>query len=201
MSGRPLSPSLSDNTGPQSAHAWLFATALQALLTCGLLLIARFGVGKMWAPYAHVIALLGIVTTWSLALRTIRARLIELFSFWSGASVKLLQRASQSGRLFLSASRAPACDAYVKAAARRLRIIAAGLTIPFFALPVLWTFLSAYLSLCPAQKGAEYWLPVAMGMLLASLIVAGYFHWSIVPLPVAVPARAAARLPYRRRIR
>jgi hypothetical protein len=198
MRERPLRPTNSDHTRRRSTQTWLCATALQALLTCGLLLAARCGAGKAWATHAHVIALLGIITTWSLALRTIRARLIELFSFWGEASAKLISLASRPSSVTPRFC-VPACDTYVRDAARRLRIIAAGLTIPFFTLPMFWTILSAVLSLCPSQKGAEYWLPVAVSMFMASLIVAGYFHWSIVPLPV--PVRAVGRSPYRRRIR
>lgn len=179
-----IAPTKSDSQNPKATYSWLRATAMQAVLTAALLLVAWRGEGKSWGAYAQVMALLGIVATWSLALRTIRARLIELFNFWGRASMNLR----------------PAYKAYVKSSVRRLRIIAAGITIPFFVMPLLYTILCTFLAVHSTTHGADYWLPPAMGMLLAALIVAGYFHWSIVPLPVAVPVRVAVRH-YRRRAR
>lgn len=175
----------------QSARSWLVATAAQAAVTCALIALQRHFENTPKELYARMIVTLGIVATWSLALRTIRARLIELLAFWQKTSRGLIPKAP------ISALRH---DAYIKASIRRLRIIAAGLTLPFFILPLFWAIASVFLSI-HSSLGAEYWIPPACFMLFNAGLVAAYFHWSIVPLPVPSKIRPSISVAHRLRRR
>jgi hypothetical protein len=182
----------------RGTRSWLIATGFQALLTCALLALSRWAEGKPYEMHARLIVCLGIVATWSLALRAIRERLLELIAFWQKASIGLLKKASDSGRHFVKMPLKRDQESYIKGSIRRLRIIAAGLTIPFFAMPMLWTFISAFLSFKRHGNSAENWASAACFMLFSALVVAGYFHWAIVPLPT--PLRASGkRNPFKRR--
>ena len=183
---------------------WLWATVLQALCTGSLLGLAKVAEGRPWEHHARAIVLLGIVATWSLALRAIRARLVELMMHWSRASRGLLQRASESGRHLIPVPLSKAQDLYIKGSIRRLRIIAAGLTIPFFVMPMVWSFCSVALSFRFKELGAtnieNQWIMAAMFTLFSALVVAGYFHWAILPLPAPVRVSGTTRrFPLRRR--
>jgi hypothetical protein len=184
---------------PRAARSWLIATSLQALLTTVLLIVQRFAEGRPYEMHARLIVCMGIVATWSLALRTIRARLVELIVFWRKASVGLLKRASESGRHLVPASINPAHERYIKGSIRRLRIIAAGLTIPFFVMPMMCLFVSVFFFFQKSGLSAENWISFACYMLFSACIVAGYFHWAIVPLPVPARAQSSAQLIWRRR--
>ncbi len=188
-----------DEARTRAARAWLIATGVQALSTCALLWGSHLAEGGPFEMHARLIVCLGIVATWSLALRTIRARVLELLDFWRKTSLGLLKKASESGRHFIRAPLNPAHEAYVKGSIRRLRIIAAGLTIPFFVMPLMWAFISAFLFFQKKGLSAEQWASIACFMLFSACVVAGYFHWSIVPLPAPVPARPNRASPWRRR--
>ncbi|MEI6234649.1 MAG: hypothetical protein WCT04_16460 [Planctomycetota bacterium] len=174
-------------------RSWCVATGLQAVFTCLLLGASHWANGRAYEVHARLIVCLGIVTTWSLALRTIRERLLELISHWQKTSAGMLKKASASGRHFVKMPVNPEQERYIKAAIRRLRIIAAGLTIPFFTLPMMWTFIAAFLSIKRHGSSAENWATAACFMLFSALVVAGYFHWSIVPLPQPVRVSAKRR--------
>ncbi len=188
-----------DQARARAARSWLIATGLQALFTCALLGASLWAKGKPYEPHARLIVCLGIVATWSLALRTIRERLLELIAFWRKASLGLLRKASESGRHLIKAPMNPAHEEYVKGSIRRLRIIATGLTIPFFTLPLMWMFISAFLSFHRDGSNAETWASAACFMLFNAVIVAGYFHWSIVPLPQPVRVSAMRSGMWKRR--
>ena len=171
-----------------SARAWLLATAAQAAVTCALMALQHLFENTPKELYARMIVTLGIVATWSLALRTIRARLIELLAFWQKTSRGIIQKSP------ISVLRH---DAYIKSSIRRLRIIAAGLTIPFFILPLFWAIASVFLSISSSHD-AEYWIPPACFMLFNAGLVAGYFHWAIVPLPVPAKIHPPISLAHKR---
>ena len=188
------------------SKAWLRATAFQALCTCLLLAIAKLAQGQPWQVHARFIVLLGIVATWSLALRTIRERLLELMRHCHQASRGLLRRASESGKHLIAVPLSSSQERYIKASIRRLRIIAAGLTIPFFVMPMVWSFLSVFVSFHFNSTGPEgarlgdRWAALALFTLLSACIVAGYFHWAILPLPAPVRVGGAPPRQNKRRI-
>ena len=173
----PLAPGLSQESG-----LWLWATALQAVFTCVLLALAKYSEGYVWEHLAKLIVILGIVATWSLALRTIRERLVELNLHWMAVPVNEVQ------------------ETYIKAAIWRLRIIAAGLTIPFFVMPAACSLISMIFSfeLKPQElKGG--WGSFAFFTMFSACIVAAYFHWVIVLAPAPVPVRVRMGGTQRRR--
>jgi hypothetical protein len=185
-----------------SSGLWMWATAGQALFTTLLLVVAKYGEGRPWEKHMNLILCLGIIATWSLALRTIRERLVELMRYWHAASKGLLRKASQSGLRLIPVPLAQRQETYIKQSIRRLRIIAAGITIPFFVLPLTWTFVSAFASYSVDLTALrEYWAGAAVFMLLCSTIVAGYFHWVILPRPTLMRVSGGQRpsFPARRR--
>lgn len=202
MEDSPRQPSFLLPTPPEKgAKSWLLATAGQALVTAALLGVQHYFENSPKEAYARMITALGIVATWSLALRTIRARLIELLNYWQKVSQGLLRKASESGRHWLGNGQAPKSiqrqEKYVKQSIRRLRIIAAGLTIPFFVMPAVYSIACLFLSL-HSRLGAEYWVPLGCFMLFMACIVAGYFHWAIMPAPVPVRVRSTSFYPRRK---
>jgi hypothetical protein len=184
-----------------NSRTWFWATALQALVTCGLLGIAWYAHGHAWEKHAMVIVMLGIVATWSLALRTIRERLTELMRHWQRYSMGLIQKASQSGRHMIAVPISKAQEEYIKGSIWRLRIIALGLTIPFFVMPMMWSVIAVVFSFKLGTYARDYWTAAAVFTMISALIVAGYFHWAIVPLPkvVRVNSNLARSFPQRRR--
>ena len=63
-------------------------------------------------------------------LRTIRERLSELMKHWRKYSMGLVRKASESGLHMIAVPISQAQETYIKSSIWRLRIIAAGLTIP-----------------------------------------------------------------------
>ena len=192
-----VAPTLSPN-----AKGWLWATFFQGLFTAGLLAISYYAEGHRYEIHARVILILGIVGTWSLALRTIRERIFELMRIWHKASRGLLKKASESGKHLISSPLSPAQEKYIRGAIWRLRIIAAGITIPFFVMPLLWCLISIIFSwqIAPGHM-RDYWTAVSFFALLVALIVAGYFHWVILPQPVRVTAQTRRMYPLNERRR
>lgn len=185
-----------------SSPVWFWATTFQAILTSLLLIVSKYGEGHAWDKHVKMILVLGIIATWTLALRTIRERLVELMRYWHAASRGLLRKASASGLRLIPVPMARAQEEYVKASIRRLRIIAAGLTIPFFVMPLMWTFIAAFVSYSvDLTTLRDYWAGASVFMLLCALIVAGYFHWVILPRPVPVRANAMNRRAFPVRVR
>ena len=172
------------------SRSWFWATALQAGVTCCLLGIAYLARGHAWEKHAGVIVMLGIVATWSLALRTIRERLMELMRHWRKYSSGLIRKASESGLHMIAVPITKAQEAYIKGSIWRLRIIAAGLTIPFFVMPMMWSVIAVVFSFKLGPYARDYWTIAAAFTMTSALIVAGYFHWAIVPTPA--PMRIAS---------
>ncbi len=202
----PMQPSFDPFAAPgalsRTSKSWLIATALQALCTCVLLGLAKYAEGHWWERHARLIMLIGIVATWSLALRTIRERLMELMRHWQKASQGLLRKASESGKHWISVPLSEAQERYIKGSIWRLRIIAAGLTIPFFVLPIVWSFIAVFFSMKLGQVAAkDFWVSVAFFTMLSALIVAGYFHWVIVPAPAPVRVSTQTRRSFPQRSR
>ena len=186
----------------QSSKGWFLATALQALLTAGLLALAKLSAGCLWERHVHILMLIGIVATWGLALRTIRARLVELFMHWRNYSQGLIKRASESGLHRISVKLTNAQERYIQSAIWKLRLIAAGLTIPFFIMPLVLSIVAVALSLgyAPANPH-DPWTMIALFTSFGAFIVAGYFRWTIVPTPAPVRVHAQARRAYPQRVR
>lgn len=201
---KPAPPASTDKfdpfAAPRSSKAWLWATGFQGLFTVLLLLLSAYAEGHRWAGHAQLILLLGIVATWGLALRTIRERIFELMRFWHKASTGLLKKASESGKHLIKHPLTPDQEKYVKGAIWRLRIIAAGITVPFFVMPLLWCLIAVVFSvkIAPVHM-REYWAAISLFTLLSAMIVAGYFHWVILPQPVRVTAQTRRYFPVNER--
>lgn len=177
----------------RGSRSWFWTMTLQALCTCAFLGLSTYAQGKPWETHARLIVLMGIVGTWSLALRTIRERLLELMRHWQKASRGLLHKASESGRHLIPVPLHKAQEQYIKACIWRLRIIAAGITIPFFVLPFVWAFVSVSLAFSVGPLADDHWGVVALFMMVSAFVVAGYFHWAILPLPAPLLVRANQR--------
>jgi len=122
---------------------------------------------------------------------------VELMRHWRRASRGFLRKASDSGRHLIAAPLSSAQEAYIKGAIWRLRIIAAGITIPFFVMPFMWSLISVGLCFTVGPLAKEYWEGVALFMMVSAFVVAGYFHWVILPVPVRVSG--IQRRPYFRK--
>jgi len=173
--------------------------AAQALCTGFLVILNHFAQGHPWERQVRCIVIIGIVATWSLALRTIRQRLVELMAYWQKASKGLLRKASESGRHLIAAPMPDEQKQYIQGSIWRLRIIAAGLTIPFFVMPMAWSFIAMNLSLHVGPLAKEFWAGVALFTMVSAFIVAGYFHWAILPMPV--PMRVGGKRQLTARVR
>jgi hypothetical protein len=184
---------------PAGSKSWLWATAIQALLTSGLVAIDLYYSGTHWERFARLIVLIGVVGTWSLALRTIRERLVELMRYWHSASRGLLRRASESGQHLVTVPLSDTQEETIKGTIWRLRIIAAGLTIPFLVMPAVWALISMVLYFAREPMETDCWAGVALFMSVSALIVAGYLHWTIVPRPIYVSGFGRRFYPPRRR--
>jgi hypothetical protein len=144
--------------------------------------------------------MLGIIGTWGLALRTIRERIFELLKIWHRASAGLLKKASASGLHLIAHPLPPDQERYIRAAVWRLRIIAAGITLPFFVMPLLWSLIGVAFSFKIAPEPMrDYWAAISLFTLLASMLVMGYFHWVVLPMPVKVCAQTRTRYTLRKR--
>jgi len=186
----------------QSSKSWMWATLFQGLFTAVLLGLSYYAEGHRWEFHARVILILGIIGTWSLALRAIRERIFELMRFWHKASAGLLKKASESGKHLISHPLSPSQEKYIQGAIWRLRIIAAGITIPFFIMPMLWCLIALAFSwqIAPSHL-RDYWTVISVFTLLAATIVAGYFHWVILPQPVRITAQTRRYFPVHERRR
>lgn len=179
---------------------WLLCTFLQALLTWAFIGISTLSEGWPWERQAKLLVVVAILATWGMALRTIRARLVELARIWHAASKGLLQKASESGLHQIPMALKGWQARYVNRSILRLRIIAAGITMPFFVLPAFTA--AACLSLCWCRgSGEPNLLGLAVFASVLTAIVGVYFHWSILPpaAPVRVDARTRPAYPLRAR--
>lgn len=166
---------------------WLISTILQAMLTWLFLLIAKVSEGLPWEAQTKALVIVAIAATWGMALRCIRARLLELVRGWKRLSQGLLRQARERGAgeelpEALKALR----DDYVLASMLRLRIIAAGLTLPLFCLTV---FTAALCFAMCWHRGDTVFLSLGIFMSAIAVIVSTYLHWACLPAPAATGHR------------
>jgi hypothetical protein len=173
---------------------WLICTILQGLLTWGFMGLSRLAEGWPWEPQTKTLVLVAIVATWVMALRTIRARIIELLRFWHAsrkAGAEEAEGADEAQRE-REERRQQVRTAYVKKSMLQLRIIAAGITMPFFVLPAFVSALCVGMCLWKGKMDADF-LGFALLLSVLAAIVGTYFHWAMVPLPTATSTRRVAR--------
>ncbi|HEY3319081.1 MAG TPA: hypothetical protein VGP72_01195 [Planctomycetota bacterium] len=203
MSDQKKQPIFSSGLAPHFAasKSWLIATALQGLTTAALIAVLYLMRGSARESHVRFIVVIGIVATWSLALRTIRARLVELMRHWQQASCGLLKRASHSGRHWIPVPLNEKHDRYIRDTMWCLRLIAAGLTIPFFVMPLVCSAIAVLVAFNVGPLAKEEWAGFAMFTMISAVIVAGYFHWAILPLPAPVRVEGLQRPAFPSRIR
>jgi len=170
---------------------WLISTILQAMLTWVFLLISKVSEGQPWEAQTNALVIVAIAATWGLALRCIRARLLELVRGWKRLSQNLLRQARERGTdqelpMALRALR----DDYVLASMLRLRMVATGLTLPLLCLAVFTAALC--LALC-GHRGDTAFLGLGIFMSAIAVIVSTYLHWACLPAPVATRRRTRFR--------
>ena len=168
--------------------SWLLCTIFQAILTWGFILLSRLSEGWAWEGHAKVLVLIAIVATWVMALRTIRTRILELLRFWRHARKPKGTEADREREERMEAVR----TAYVRGSMFRLRIVAAGITMPFFVLPAFVSALCVGACLWEGVLDGEF-LGFALFLSVLTAIVGAYFHWSVVPLPATAVVRRAPR--------
>lgn len=172
---------------------WLIATLLQGLLTWAFIGISELSQGWPWANQAKLLVVVAILATWGMALRTIRARLVELIRVWHR---KLIEKSGAGGLGTLSKKMLGRQEKYIHATMTRLRIIAAGITIPFFAMPV---FVAVLCFAIAWHSGKSELVSLAVVCSAMAAVVAYYFRWSILAAPVEAP-EAPARVAIDRHI-
>lgn len=168
--------------------SWLICTIFQAILTWGFMLLSKLSEGWAWEDHAKVLVLIAIVATWVMALRTIRTRILELLRFWHSPRNRKNMEVDPEREERLAAER----TAYVRDAMFRLRIIAAGITMPFFILPAFVSALCVGACLWEGVMDGDF-LGLSLFLSVLTAIVGAYFHWSVVPLSAAVVVRRTAR--------
>jgi hypothetical protein len=156
---------------------WMICTLLQGLLTCGFIWLSGLSEGWSWEPHLKALVLVAILATWGMALRTIRARIIELLRFWRGARKGRAEETDKEREERKAAIR----WAIVRGSMLRLRIIAAGITLPFFVLPVFVSAVCVGMCLWKGELDDQF-LGMAMVLSMLAAIVGVYFHWAVVPL-------------------
>ncbi|MBI3828243.1 MAG: hypothetical protein HY291_01920 [Planctomycetes bacterium] len=167
---------------------WLIATLLQGLLTWAFIGVSELSAGWPWANQARLLVVIAILATWGMALRTIRARLVELIRVWHR---KLVEKSGTGGLGAISKKLLVRQEKYVHATMTRLRIIAAGITIPFFVMPV---FVAVLCFAIAWHSGKNELVSLAVVCSAMAAVVAYYFRWSILAAPVEAteaPARIA----------
>jgi hypothetical protein len=170
---------------------WLAATFLLALLTWILLQFCQTMKGHPLFIHLKVLAMLGMVATWGLAMRAIREKLLELFNVWILGRRKLNQQAMDAGKRRPVREKGNFHSFFFGRSILFLRLIAIGITMPFFFLPLFGAFLGLALGL---QYG---WDPTGLILFLLissilALAVGLYFRWAI----VLVPAKARPHGPH-----
>ena len=181
----PFDPFAAEPTLDHSSK-WFWAMTLQAIVTSVCLIGFWLAQGHSMERTIRLVLLIGIASTWSLALRTIRERLVELMRHWHKASHGLLKKCSESGRHWISVPLSQKNERYIKDSIWKLRIIAAGLTIPFFVMPLVFSFIAIVHSVTDGPIVKEFWAGIAMVTMLGAAIVAGYLHWVLLPKPIRV---------------
>ena len=166
---------------------WLVATIFQALLTWAFMGISELSEGWPWANQAKLLVVIAILATWGMALRTVRARLVELIRSWH---MSVIAKAAQGGLGALPKKLLEKQEKYVNATVLRLRIIAAGITMPFFVMPAFTAMLCFAIAW---HSGKNELVNLALICSAMAVIVPYYFRWSILAAPVEAP-EAPARI-------
>lgn len=178
---------------------WLAAAGLQALLTLGFMALSRSAEGWRFQREAKLLMLLGIVATWGLTLRAIRERLVELIRYWRVVSHPHRRRQTSAETARKEQERLGFIESYVKRSMLRLRVTAAGVTMPFFLMPFFVSGLCVWLYW---ERGRKDLVLEALLFTLAAAVVFVYFHWVVLPAPArAAAARRQRRGPVRRWLR
>lgn len=167
---------------------WLLCTSLQALLALGFIGLAKLCEGYPWEPQAKTLVIVAILITWCMALRTIRVRLVELVILAHKASRAILSDVADSGLERLKASLRGHQVSYARQSMLYLRIIAAGITIPFFVLPLFAAGVSVALFYLQGAVDGGF-ISLALVSAAMALVVGTYFHWSILPQPAVARVR------------
>lgn len=167
---------------------WLICTILQGLLTWGFIGLSKLSEGWAWEAQAKTLVLVAIVSTWVMALRTIRVRIIELLRFWALARKAKGEQVSSEREERLEAARTE----QVRRSVLQLRIIAAGITLPFFVLPAFVSALCVGMCFWYGVMDASF-LKLALLLSVLAAVVGTYFHWAVVPKPAASTARRVVR--------
>lgn len=168
--------------------SWLICTIAQALLTWGFIILSNLSKGWAWEGHAKVLVLIAIVATWVMALRTIRTRILELLRFWRNARKPKAADVDPQREERLEAAR----TAYVRDSMFRLRVIAAGITMPFFVLPAFVSALCVGACLWEGIMDGDF-LGFALFLSVLTAIVGAYFHWAVVPMPATAVVRRTVR--------
>jgi hypothetical protein len=165
-------------------YMWVTITIIQAFITCLFLSVYWVFMDTQWEMQGLFLSTTGIVATWCLALRAIRSKIMDIFKQWGSASHGLLQQASRSGKRMIPVALTPRLERSWKSDLFSLRAIAGGVTIPFFVMPIFIGLVC--MVLCwQHPKNMERWIQwVFLGPVLA-MMVASYFLWSIVPVPIS----------------
>ncbi|MCW8131398.1 MAG: hypothetical protein KIS92_13700 [Planctomycetota bacterium] len=174
---------------------WFLSTMLQAALTWGFIGLARLSEGWPWERQAKLLVIVAIVATWGMALRAIRARLLELVRSWHK---NLVMKAGGTRLKALPRTLLENHEKFVKGSMLRLRIIAAGITMPFFVLPLFTAALC--LALTCTRHTFDFVEMACLSSVMAA-VVAIYFRWSILASPAPAAVRPAVRRPRARRER
>jgi hypothetical protein len=181
------------------AIGWLALTALQALATCGFLMLAWTQHGGPWQRQAWSLALAGIIATWCLALRAIRSKIMELLALWVKSANGLLFRASRSGAHQIKVTLNNAEVSVIQKFIWSLRWIAAGITLPFLVMPIFTGMVCMALCWRKPELLERLLEWVLLGPLL-TMMAAAYFVWVIVPAPARARLKEDERyFPSRRR--
>jgi hypothetical protein len=159
---------------------------LAPLVVCWVL-----GIGCLWmaqdsaSPWLRMIAYNGlqlcIVGMWVSAMRAIRLRIFEL-KFYAHVLKRLSIKAlgPESDEDYRSALRRHERMAEIRDAIWKLRLIATGITLPFFGAPLFTGLLLIGMTLASSDKA---WWGTGFAFCLAAVFVASYYRWVVVPVP------------------
>ena len=164
-------------------YMWMAITAIQAFITCLFLGVYWVYQDTQWEAQGLFLSITGIIATWCLALRAIRSKIVEIFKLWRDGSRGLLKKASRSGQHMIPASLTPSLLKSWKSDLLSLRVIAGGVTIPFLLMPIFTGIVCAFMCWRNPHEMHRWIEWVFLGPVL-SLMVASYFLYSIVPVPI-----------------
>lgn len=168
------------------SSGWLICTIVQALLTWGLIWVSRASAGYPWANLAKLLVVFAILATWGMAMRAIHARLVELLRSWQQS---MAIKAGARGLKTIPRELLRRQEAYIRRSMLNLRIIAAGITMPVFVLPLFTAVLCVALTYGRNYEGL---LGMATVSGVLCVAVAAFFRWSILAVPAGARVRATA---------